>query len=346
MIGRTCWLLGLALLVGFEYVAAAQFASETRDVTRRGTTAAEFLSIPVGARATGMGGAVAASISDATAIYWNPSGLGHMQKASFMAEHASWLAGINFNFAAAALPTRFGTFGMAVTALQTQDMLVTTVDDQQGTGETFNAASYAVGLSWGRSLTDRFALGVTAKLLNERIWHSKATGMALDVGTVFETPFRGIRLGASIANFGTKMQMTGDDLLVVSDIDPVNRGNNESNRAYLKTERFGLPLMMRIGLATEMIDTETMRFTVAADILSPNNSRQFVNAGVELGLLGDLLQIRAGYSELFLDDSIRSFTLGAGLRYDFATVGLAFDYAFENQEYFGGVNRVAMAVHF
>lgn len=336
----------LLAAIGTAQSVAAQFANETRDVTRRGTTAAEFLSIPVGARATGMGGAMAASTNDATAMYWNPSGLGLMDKASFMAEHASWLAGINFNFAAVALPTRLGTFGMAVTALQTPNMLVTTVDDQEGTGETFSAASYAAGLSWGRALTERFAFGATVKLLNERIWHSSATGLALDVGTVFVTPFRGIRLGASIANFGTKMQMTGDDLLVVSDIDPVNRGNNESNRAHLKTERFGLPLMMRIGLAGEVVSTESMRLTVAADVLSPNNSRQFANLGAELGLLGDLLQIRAGYSELFLDESIRSFTLGAGLRYDFSAVGLAVDYAFENQEYFGGVNRVAMAVHF
>ncbi|MDE2956923.1 MAG: PorV/PorQ family protein [Bacteroidota bacterium] len=334
------------MALSLAHGAAAQFASETRDVTRRGTTAAEFLSIPVGARATGMGGAVAASTADATSMYWNPSGLGRMEQASFMAEHASWLAGINFNFAGAAIPTRLGTFGLSVTALQTPSMLVTTVEDQEGTGETFRAASYAAGLSWGRAMTDRFAFGATVKLLNERIWHSSATGLALDVGTVFVTPFRGIRLGASIANFGTKMQMTGDDLLVVSDIDPVNRGNNESNRAHLKTERFGLPLMMRIGLATEVISTESMRLTVAADVLSPNNSRQFVNTGIEMGLLGDLLQVRAGYSELFLRDSIRSFTVGAGLRYDFTAVGLTIDYAFENQEYFGGVSRVAMAVHF
>ena len=346
MDSRFTWFAICAVALGFANSAAAQFASETRDVTRRGTTAAEFLSIPVGARATGMGGAMAASTEDATAMYWNPAGLGKMQQASFMAEHASWLAGINFNYAALALPTRLGTFGMAVTALQTPDMLVTTVDDQEGTGETFNASSYAAAISWGRALTDRFTFGATVKLLNERIWHSSATGIALDVGTVFVTPFQGIRLGASIANFGTKMQMTGDDLLVISDIDPVNRGNNESNRAHLKTERFGLPLMMRIGLAGEVLSSEHVRLTLAADVLSPNNSRQFVNTGLELGLLGDLLLVRAGYSELFLADSIRSFTLGAGLRYDFSVVGLAVDYAFENQKYFGGVNRVAMAVNF
>lgn len=336
----------MALLCAAVMPARAQFANETRDVSRGGTTAAEFLSIPVGARATGMGSAQVAFADDATAVFWNPAGLGYLESTTFTAEHAGWLAGIQFNFAAVALPTRLGTFGVGVTALRTPEMIVTTVAEQNGTGETFDAASYAVSASYGRALTDRFVFGITGKLITERIWHSRASGLAIDVGTVFTTPFRGIRLGASISNFGTKMRIRGDDLLVIADVDPTIRGNNESNRAELRTDAFDLPLTMRIGLSGEVFDTPNGRLTLAVDVLSPNNSDQFANIGAELGFLGDLILVRAGYSELFLRESVRSFTAGAGIRYSFASVGLAMDYAYEDQEFFQGVHRYSLAVHF
>ena len=326
--------------------ANAQFVNETREVTRGGTTAAEFLSIPVGARATAMGSAFAASVEDATAIYWNPGGVGRIQQATFVAEHADWLAGIRFNFAAVALPTRLGTFGVGVTALRTPEMMVTTVEEQMGTGERFEASSYAVAVSYGRALMERFAFGITVKAITERIWNSRATGFAVDMGTVFTTPFRGIRLGASMSNFGTKMRMGGDDLLVIADVDPVNRGNNESNRAELRTDAFDLPLTLRIGLAGEVFESDQARLTLAVDVLSPNNSDQFVNVGAEVGFLGDLIMIRGGYSELFLQESVRSFALGGGLRYNFSSVGFAFDYAYEAQEFFHNVNRLTLTVQF
>ncbi len=326
--------------------AAAQFAAEVREVTRGGTTAAEFLSIPVGARATAMGSAFSAIVDDATAVYWNPAGLGEASSVSLTAEYAEWLAGIAFNYVAVAVPTRWGTIGAAVTGFRTPEMRVTTVLEQNGTGEQFNAASYAMAVAYGVQLTDRFSFGLTAKVISERIWHSTATGMAMDAGTIFTTPFWGIRLGASIANFGTKMRMTGDDLLVVADIDPAVRGNNESNRAVLNTDAFDLPLTMRIGLAGEVLETERSRFTLAMDVQSPNNSNQYVNVGGEIGLLGDLLMIRGGFSELFLRDSVRSWSLGGGLRYDFHSVGFAMDYAYESQEYFSGVSRLTVAAAF
>jgi hypothetical protein len=233
-----------------------------------------------------------------------------------------------------------------VTVLRTPDMEVTTVEEQNGTGETFDAGSYAFSLSFGRALTDRFTIGGTAKLITERIWNSQATGLALDIGTIFVTPFRGVRLGASISNFGTKMQIGGDDLLVIADIDPNNQGNNESNRAEFRTDAFDLPLTMRIGLSGEVFQNENSRLTLAVDALSPNNSDQYLNVGAEIGLLGDLLMVRGGYSELFLDDSVRSFTFGGGLRYDFAALNFALDYAYENQEFFNSVNRFTLAVQF
>ena len=180
----------------------AQFETTTRNVTKRGTTAADFLAIPVGARATAMGGAVTASINDPTAIYWNPAGIAGLGGA-FSAEYAEWLAGIDFNFVAVTLPVGAGTAGIAVTAMRTPEMEVTTVAQQDGTGEKFDAASYAIALSYARALTDRFSIGASIKSVRERIWTSTASGTAFDIGTQFVTPFRGIRLGAAITNFGT-----------------------------------------------------------------------------------------------------------------------------------------------
>lgn len=344
----------LVLSVFFAWVlvqhpAVAQtdpFADETREVTKRGTTAAAFLNIPVGARATAMGGAFSASANDATSLYWNPAGLTALSGGSFAGEYAAWLADIEFNYAAFALPTAFGTFGVAVTALRTPEMEVTTVAQQNGTGERFDAASYAFSLSYARALTDRFSIGGTAKLVNERISSSSASGVALDVGTMFVTPFRGVRLGASISNFGTKMTIAGDDLFTIVDVDPNNRGNNTSNRALLRTDGFDMPLMMRIGLAGEVFQTERSRLTLAVDALNPNNSEQYVNVGAEFGVLGDLLMFRGGYSELFLENAVRSFTLGGGLRYDFGPAGFSLDYAYEAQEFFDAVNRFTLAVMF
>ena len=337
--------LAVAVLC-MAHPASAQFDDETRSVTKRGTTAAEFLSIPVGARATAMGNAFSASANDATSIYWNPAGLASIDNRAFSAEYATWLAEIDFNYVAVVLPTGIGTFGVGVTALRSPEMEVTTVEEQNGTGERFTVSFYAFSLAYGRNLTDRFAVGATAKFINERIWNSSAGGIALDVGTMFVTPFRGIRLGAAITNFGTKMRMQGDDLLVIVDVDPNNRGNNESNRAALRTDEFDMPLTMRIGLAGEVFQSERSRLTLAADALSPNNSEQYVNVGAEVGLLGDLVMLRTGYSELFMDDSIRSLNFGGGLNYRFGPLDLTVDYAYESQKYFRGVNRFNFTIQF
>ena len=51
-----------------------------QEVTKVGTTAAKFLSIPVGARAVGMGGAFVAVADDASSLYWNPAGIARLSQ--------------------------------------------------------------------------------------------------------------------------------------------------------------------------------------------------------------------------------------------------------------------------
>lgn len=347
--------LALLMLAAWALPAPAARAQTTpttdpadggRDVSKRGLTAASFLSLPVGARATGMGGALVASVNDASAIYWNPSGLAGLRSGTFAAEYAQWFDGIDFNHVAVALPIAGGTVGAAVTAVRVGDMEETTVEQPDGTGEQFDAAMYAFSLSYARQLTDRFSIGGTGKFINERYSASSANGFAVDIGTTFVTPLQGIRLGASISNFGSKMQIAGADLRTRVDADPVNSGNGTGGTAQFETDEFDLPLTMRIGLAGEVYRAGGNRITLALDGLSPNNAQQYLNAGAEVSLLNDLVMLRGGYSELLLKDAVHGFTFGGGLRYGFGDLRLALDYAYEQSRWLDNVNRFTVAVGF
>ena len=336
-------LLRLGALVALATVGLATPAG-----AQSGTAAAEFLNVPVGARAIAMGGAFGATASDGTALYWNPAGLGTIPSATATFEYAAWYVGSDFNFASVASPTAFGTVAVGLTAITypEMDVIDEDVNNQQPTGETFTAGSYAVSLGYGRQLTDRFSMGGTVKVVREQIANSNATGVAFDIGTLFTTPFQGVRLGASISNFGSKMSIDGSDLNIPFDPATGQNGNNNAVPGRIQTDAFDLPLTMRVGLATEVYESAGTRVTIAADALSPSTAGQHVNLGTEIGLLGGLVQVRGGVQELFMEESTRSFTAGAGLQYGFGSLNLTADYAYEASEYFDGVNRIAVGLRF
>ncbi|MEO8398790.1 MAG: UPF0164 family protein, partial [Ignavibacteriaceae bacterium] len=79
------------------------------NVSKRGTTAASFLSIGQGPRAIGMGSAYVAISDDPSSLYWNPAGITKIEGASFMVDHTQWLADISYNFLA--FTYNLGDFG-------------------------------------------------------------------------------------------------------------------------------------------------------------------------------------------------------------------------------------------
>jgi hypothetical protein len=56
--------------------------------------------------------------------------------------------------------------------------------------------------------------------------------------------------------------------------------------------------------------------------------------------------LRAGMSELYMKDSIRSYALGAGLKYRFSPLIFSLDYSYEVQDFFADVNRFTLTVGF
>lgn len=323
-------------------------SSYAQRITKVGTTAAGFLNIDVGARAVSMGGAFVSVAEDATAMFWNPSGIARLPEPEAIFSYTRWIADITFNYAAIVVPLGdIGTVGASATFLTMDDMDRTTVLQPEGTGETFDAGSYALGLSYARGLTDRFSIGFNLKYINEKIYHSIAQGMAFDIGTLFTTQFNDLKIGMSISNFGTKMQMGGRDLLVQHDVNPTISGNNENINADLKTDRYDLPLMFRVGVSMDMLKgLGNSNLVISIDALHPNDDTESLNLGGEW-VFNRMFALRAGFKSLFSRDSEEGLTLGAGLNYKLmGSTSIKIDYAWENFGVFKEIQKFTIGLKF
>lgn len=317
------------------------------NISKVGTSVAQFLKIGVSARSIAMGEAFAAVSNDVSAIYTNPAGLSRIYANEAMFTHTNWIAETNFDFGAFALNLgETGTFAFMIQSFSSGDMEVTTVESPDGTGEFFNVQNIAGAIAYARNLTDNFSIGMSFKYIQERIWHMSANAVAIDIGTLFTTPFWDIRLGASITNFGSKMKLSGRDVKFAYDPDPSNGGNVSIVNAEHEMLSYPLPLRFQVGLAKDLISTDYNRLTIAADALHPNDNFESVNVGAEYGWK-EMIFLRAGYKSLFLNTSEEGLTLGFGTHIRLAgTLILKADYAYADFGRLENAQRFSLAVRF
>ncbi|MCH8327520.1 MAG: PorV/PorQ family protein [Candidatus Marinimicrobia bacterium] len=301
------------------------------DISKVGTISAPFLEIDVGSRAIGMGGAFVAVASDATALYWNPAGISRLAGNEIVFIHSAWIADINYDFVGAVFQLKNnGAIGISLISLSTDEMKVRTVDRPEGTGEMFSVGDLALGLAYARNLTSRFSIGFNGKFIQQNIWNMSATGFAIDIGTLFTTPFAGMKIGMSISNFGGKLQMLGKDTFINYDLAPDQEGSNDRIPANLNTDKFSLPLLFRVGLALDAIKFKSNRVMIAVDAIHPNDNTEYLNVGVEFSS-GDWLFLRAGFANLFVLDGEGGLTLGGGMNYNLSrNTMIELDYSYQD----------------
>jgi hypothetical protein len=322
-------------------------ADDSKSVSNVGTTAANFLQIGAGSRAVGMGGAFVATANDVSAMYWNPAGIGQIKKMEAIFIHTEWIADITYDYAGMIFPiSGYGTIGANITTLNMGEMEVRTIDHPEGTGEMFDASDMALGLTFGMNLTNRFSIGINVKYITQRIWKERASAFALDLGTLYDTPIKGLRIGASLTNFGTDMKMSGNDLLVYHDLDPQQTGDNQSIFAELETDSWPLPLNFQLGLAMDFINTENHLLTIEADAVHPIDNSESMHLGMEYGYDKHYF-LRAGYRHLFLNDNEQGLTLGAGIRISlFGNMETDFSYAYADFGRLENAQRFSLILSF
>jgi hypothetical protein len=305
------WIVGaLALLAAGTGTGYAAFG---RDDT--GTAGAQFLKLGIGARAAGMGDAYGAVADDATAIYWNPAGLGELSGTSISLMHALWLDDISFDWVSYAHRLGdSGTLGAAVQYLSYGSL--------QGYDETglengsFNPNDTACTLTYARNVLG-LDLGVSAKVISSTI-KEMGTAVAFDAGTMY----RGMIMDNQVS-FGAVVQNVGSGITYVDEESP-------------------LPFNIKLAGACTILNG----WIAALDVNAPLDNSLYAGAGTEYSLrISDAVaaQGRLGYSTRSRDlGGITGLTCGVGL----TCRGFGFDYAFVPYGDLGVTSRISFSMKF
>lgn len=307
-----------------------------------GTSMANFLKIGVGARALAMGDAYIALCEDISALYWNPGALDRMENNQIIVQQTNWLVDTKIYYLGAGYKLKnVGTIGVSAHFFSSGEIEETTLLQPDGTGRTFTAEDFAMGLTFSRMISNRFSTGVTVKIIQESLAKEKASAVAVDIGTVFETNFlNNLRIGMALSNLGGEMKLSGSDLSVQYTTNPDYP--TKVIRSNLATESWDIPLYFRFGLATEIMKNDQYHWTVSTEVM---DSRDFIHrlaVGSELGFK-QMVFLRAGYKFNYDEES---FSLGCGLNYQVGGTQLKLDYAYGKFGVFDNTQRFSFIFGF
>lgn len=305
---------------------------------RIGGAGTQFLSVGGGARSIGMGGAVSALGGDIEAVYWNPAGIALLEGTAVGFTHTMLYADMSLEDAAVAIPAMDGVIGVSGLAFLSGEIDETTEEKPDGTGETFTANSMAVALSYGRMMTDKFAAGLSFRVIHESLAEVAATGWGFDLGGSYTVGWN-LRLGFAVVNFGPDMELSGTALEQTWGDEEWSDTQDGDVPALLQPEPYPMPMTFRAGLAYDLPLGAAGAVTACLEGSHPVDQGEVMAIGAQYAYAGRYF-LRAGYNTV----NNMEWSVGGGARISAGGTNLSVDYCYQQHEYLDGVHRVAVGV--
>ena len=299
------------------------------NIERAGQSGWQFLKINGDARQAALGGAFTAiSSGDANAIFGNPASLADVKHVSVQLNALQWVADIGHQSVAVAVNLgNIGVVGASLAALNYGDMPETINSSTGGsgtsplvTGNTFTAHDIVAGISYARQITEKLSVGGNVRWMRQTIAELAMENWSLDIGTLYYTGFRSLRLAITARNFG-----------------PDSKFGGWSEEFQSESDNVRMPLDFRAGMAMDFLDGEGSPHlvTVLVEGDHPNDGREKFQIGVSYSFEKTFF-LRGGYK---FNYDVQTFTFGLGMNYSFGESSGTLNYAYVD---FGELTRVHM----
>ena len=318
----------VALLIGSTMT---KLNAEIKKVAQSGY---QFLKIDADARAAAMGGAFILVGTGASSMFYNPAGMTEQPLSiDFFSTQRNWLADIGYY--TLGVTKKLGNFGVIGFSMQTSDygsIIGTRVaDNTAGFIETGNVEveALAMGISFAKSLTDRFSVGGQVKFVSQSLGNTlmpdgaeksnKTDGLAYDFGTIYYPGIKSFRFGMGVRNFSKNFKYEDDS--------------------------FPLPLTFTMGVALDVMDFvgsfgENHNLLVEVDAVHPIDYTERVNMGIEYGFK-KILFLRGGYK---FNHDTEGLSLGVGFSIQLIGLMTKFSYSLNDAGAFSPVNRISVGI--
>jgi len=308
------------------------FTLSAKPFGKVGTVGMQFLKLGVDARAIGMGEAYTAVTDDISSVYWNPAGLAPSFQNQVFFSHTNWPANIMQEFAAATYTTGVNTFAIYGSVLHMDDMEVTDEDTFEHTGEYFTNSSAAFGVNFAQQFTDKFSAGVGAKYLRENLYEYSVNSYAFDLGSMYNTGYRNIKIGMALKNFGPDIRYRVDnDDDGSTDEDPFDLFDNDGDGSIDEDDpelESKIPMHFSLGISGDLMRSEDSHWIASLQLDNVIDRSETWNLGTEYKLSN--IFIRGGYQFNF---DTNGFSAGAGWQVPTSLGIFNIDYAYTHMGY-------------
>ncbi len=303
------WLTISLVVISFQTMIMAE-----GDNDKVGSSAFKFLNIQTDAHGAALGG-LAAQASGANALFWNPAGIAGSEGMGVSAGMTQWLVETQVMNAGFVMPMMGGAVGLSLVSINYGEIMESgwagttefVFEPKQG---SFTPTDLSLQASYGRSLSDKFSLGGTAKMISQSIADVTISGFAFDIGTQFNTGYRGISMGAVVSNFGPDVDSQAPD-----------------DASYEEFPGMSLPMTFSFGVVGEAIAGLNAGLNV---LKQADMAQEFIFNG-EYSVAG-LASLRFSYN---ISNPQQPMSFGAGL----GMAGITANFAITTTQYFDNVMR-------
>ena len=309
--------------------ANTKLSAEIKKVAQSGY---QFLKIDADARAAAMGGAFTILGRGASSMFYNPAGMTeNTASIDFFTTQTNWLSDISYyTLGITKKLGNIGVIGFSMHAADYGEIIGTQVaDNTAGFVETGNVEveASAMGISFAKSLTDRFSIGGQVKFVSQNLGKTlmpdgveksnKTDGLAYDFGTIYYPGIKSFRFGMGVRNFSKNFKYENDS--------------------------FPLPLTFTIGVAMDIMDFignfgEKNNLLFEVDAVHPIDYTERVNIGFEYGY-NKMLFLRGGYK---FNHDTEGLSLGLGFSLRLLGFMTNLSYSFNDAGDFSPVNRISI----